>query len=144
MTQPLEENRGSVKLSTNTVGNKLIRRYILGEEVLESNKNRSPEPIGFCDCCGQALFSPEVGEYYKKEHVCEPPEEMFEPSKVSSLTRHLLAALINAESALAGTHEEPDRAIARARRALWLFKLDDDDVFFYKLRTSAELPRAEF
>lgn len=92
-----------------------------------------PEPLGFCETCGETFYSPEVSNYYKKPHQCEVEKLDFPTDRH---TKELLHTLINANLLLSGKHwDSPERIKAQIRRTLWKYKIDKDDVFWSSLRT---------
>jgi len=101
-----------------------------------------PEPTSFCSICGEAIFPIGTTPYYREEHACSQNDKL-KLSALSTLSNLLLAALINAEAVIDGTHEEPDRGIARVKRALWQIDLSEDSKIYYLMRTTAELPATE-
>lgn len=100
--------------------------------------------LGFCDKCGEALYPAGTTKHYDRPHVCEPPDEVLDVSKMNPLIRHLVAALENARAVIDGTAHDRERSISRVRRALWLFQLTDDDRLFYSFRTTAEMPTVDW
>lgn len=63
---------------------------------------------------------------------------------LSYLDNHLLAALVQANEIIKGTHPDPEMGKRSVQRALDLFDIDEGAVTFYCLPTTAELPSTDW
>jgi hypothetical protein len=88
----------------------------------------------FCPKCGEC-----IGRGQK--HKCEPG--LINPDGIGFRESQLVAALVNAEAIIAGTHDDPQRGRSKMLRALNMYALTEDHRFLYMLQTSAELPSCD-